>query len=775
MSAINWRWRLKWWQGLIATLLLPLLLLLAVIFYIEQDCSEGALTLPPCLIITDASGEVLYFSPDSRGERHRARHLKDIPRQLQEAFLAAEDNRFHDHIGIDLRAVLRATWDNLKARKIVSGASTITMQLVRCNSMGGRSLGAKIREAVKAIVVERHLSKDHILELYLNSVPMGRNIRGVDLASERYFGLPLGDLSLAQCATLAALPKAPGTLDPVSGDLERLRKRRHWILDRMVKCGFIDVDIAMAAQSEFVIASRPTYLFRAPHFCHRILNEHDKYPHGKCSDANIILKTSLDADLQDNVKAILVSHRERLRDLGASQAAAMVVRNRDHAVIAYIGSLGWENRASGFNDGVRAARSSGSTLKPFLYALALERGYDPAAFFEDLEQYYATPGGEYRPRNASGDQYGPIGMRVGLGSSLNLTAIKLVQSLGCESSLSFLSSCQLPVLPVESAENYGLGLAIGNLEVSLESLVTAYAMLADGGMLRPLCFTDEQVLKTTRRVLSTEASWIITNMLSDPIARSLGFSQTPLANFPGPVAIKTGTSTYNRDAWILAYTREYTLGIWAGNFDGLPSVRLGGMDAGEPILEDILTLIYGDSSPGEFHQPAGVELRTVCTYSGHSPTEYCTSLRQEWYFKGNGPGVSCSFHQNQGAQHELPAAFASWIEEHNISGDSAAWRLARNDRAAETAYSIGEGVGLQITYPLANDHFRLDSSSAPYRIPLKVRLDRPLPWVCWFVDGIELARVGAPYEMEWTLCRGKHRISASGPDMLGTEVTLFVD
>lgn len=769
------RWRFKWWQGLIAILLIPLFILLTVVFYLERDCSEGALMPPPCLIITDASGEVLYFAPDSRGERHRTRHLNDIPRQLQDAFVAAEDNRFHDHIGIDLRAVLRAAWGNLRARKIVSGASTITMQLVRCNSTGGRSLGAKFREAIKAIVVERHLSKDQILELYLNSVPMGRNIRGVDLASECYFGLPLDDLSLAQCATLAALPKAPGTLDPVSGDLERLRKRQQWILDRMVKCGFIDVDIAMAAKNEFVVANRPTYPFRAPHFCQRILNEHNKIPRGKCSGANVVLKTSLDADLQDNVEAVLVSHRERLRELGASQAAAMVVRNWDHAVVAYIGSLSWENRASGFNDGIRAARSSGSTLKPFLYALALERGCDPAAFFEDLERYYATPGGEYRPRNATGDQFGPIGMRVGLGSSLNLTAIKLVQSLGCKPSLSFLGYCQLPVLPVESAEHYGLGLAIGNLEVSLESLVTAYAMLADQGILCPLKFTDEQVSKSTRRVLSTEASWIITNILSDPIARSLGFPQTPLANFPGSVAIKTGTSTYNRDAWILAYTPEYTLGIWAGNFDGLPTVRLGGMAAGEPILEDILTLIYGDSSPGEFHQPTGVEMRNVCTYSGHRPTEYCTSLRQEWFFKGNDSGVFCSFHQDQGAQHELPAAFAGWVDDHNISSDSSAWRLARHEQPAETTHSVAEAVGLQITYPLANDHFRLDSSSAPYRIPLKVRLDRPFPWVRWFVDGIELARVGPPYEMEWTLRRGKHSISASGPDMLGAEVTLFVD
>lgn len=772
---MNERFSSMWWQWLSAILLLPPLFLLATILYFERGFSEKNLELPPCQIIADAHGNVLYFAPNIRGEQHQSRRLDEIPRQLQNAFLAAEDNRFRDHIGVDFRAVLRATRDNLRARRIVSGASTITMQLVRCNSTGGRSLGAKFREALVAMIVERHLGKDQILELYLNSVPMGRNIRGVDLAAERYFDLSLDDLSLAQCATLAALPKAPGTLDPVSGDLERLRERRQWILRRMVKCGYIDTDAASVASNEGVVAGKPSYLLRAPHLCQRILSAPEEFSRGERSCGNVILKTTLDVELQDNVEAILVSHRERLRELGASQAAAMVVRNRDRAVTAYIGSLGWENRAMGFNDGVRAARSSGSTLKPFLYALGLESGYDPAAFFEDLEQFYATPGGEYRPRNASGDQFGPIGMRLALGSSLNLTAIKLVQSLGCEPALRFLGSCRLPILPLETAEHYGLGLAIGNLEVSLESLITAYSMLAEEGMLRPLRFTNEPLQQATRRVLSPEASWIVTNVLSDPGARTLGFARTPLVNFPGTVAIKTGTSTYNRDAWILAYTPEYTLGIWAGNFDGSPTDGLGGMDAGEPILDDILTLLYGDSSPGEFLPPAGVERRDVCTYSGNEPTAFCPILRQEWFIKGCDPGTPCSFHQNQGERHDLPAAFAGWVEDHVISRDSSAWRLSPPEQVAATTHSVAANAGLRITYPLGNDHFRLDSNSIPYRVPLQVHLDKPLPWVRWFVDGIELARVGPPYEAEWTLCRGQHSISVSGPDMRGAEVTLFVD
>jgi len=742
---------------------------------LERGFAPASLDLPSCRIIQDSSGELLYFAPDARGERHRAVSLQEIPPLLQAAFLVAEDERFHEHAGVDLLAVLRALRDNHRAGRVVSGASTITMQLVRCNSDRERSLGAKVRETVQALIVERRLDKDQILERYLNSVPMGRNIRGVALAAECYFDLPLAELSAAQCATLAALPKAPGTLDPVGGDLERLRQRRLWIIDRLVDSGMLTTQVAAAARWEQIAACRPVFPMQATHFCQRVLSNPEEFSGWYRSGGNQVLSTTLDAGLQENAEFLLRSHRERVRRLGASQAALLLVRNHDRAVLATVGSFEWAAGEGGFNDGTRAARSSGSTLKPFLYALALDSGYDPAAFLEDLEQSYRTPGGEYRPRNAGGESFGPVGMRTAMGSSMNLTAIRLVRDLGNDRFLEHLDRCRLPARSSADAGHYGLGLAVGNLEVTLEGLVSAYAMLAAGGLSAPLRYSVESMPGDARRVLSEEASWIISDMLADPSARTLGFGRTPLANAPVPVAIKTGTSTYSRDAWILGYTPQYTIGIWSGNFDGSSAAGLGGMDACEPILGDLLRSLYGATSPAAFPPPAGVERQEVCAYSGHEPSEHCPSVRHEWFLRVNPSRSVCSFHGEQGRRHELPAPFAAWVDDRGTGVDESAWKLANAGRFPGRGRDEIHGAGIQITYPLRNDRFRLAATGEQYRVPLRVRLDRPLPWVRWFVDGVELARVGPPYETEWTLQRGEHRISVSGPDQRGVELTLFVD
>jgi len=741
----------------------------------DMRYSEAALDLPPCRIIQDHSGEVLFFEPNDRGERHRAVDLSEVPPLLQAAFLAAEDDRYHRHGGIDFIALLRAVKDNLLSRRVVSGASTITMQLVRFNSDSERSMSVKIQEGLEALTLERRMAKDEILERYLNGVPMGSNIRGVALAAECYFGLQLEDLSLAQYATLAALPKAPGAMDPVDGDLERLSKRRRWIIERMAALGSIDADQQRVAEAERVIARQPTFPHLSPHLCQRLLRQAQGSEEWSREGVNWILDTTLDADHQRHADSTLRSHQTRVLELGATQAAMVVVRNQDRAVLAHVGSIAWSGRHGGFNDGARAKRSSGSTLKPLLYGLALDMGQDPAAFLEDLEQVYATPGGEYRPRNASGEQFGPVSMRTALSSSLNLSAIGLVQGLGMDACLRFLEHCGLPATKDTGSAHYGLGLAVGNLEVTLEDLVAAYAALADGGRWSSLRFTESSERVEARQVLTPGACWIVADMLADPSARTLGFERSPLGGFPGSVAIKTGTSNGNRDAWIVGFTPKYTLGIWVGNFDGRSAARLVGMDACEPILADMLQCLYGDSRPETPIAPADVEPRRVCSYSGLIPTEFCPTIRREWFLRDNLPNKDCSFHQTQGDRHELPAAFASWMADRDPDAIGGSWSLADQSEPNPVALTDFAGAGMRITYPLDNDHFHLERSGARYCVPLRVRVDRPVPWVRWFVDSVELVQVGPPFEAEWELRRGEHRIAVCGPDMHGTEVSFYVD
>jgi len=789
---------------------------------LEAPFRKEYLLLPDNCVFLDRNGEMLRFLPDEKGLRHLWIAGRDIPARVKNAFIAAEDKGFYSHSGLDLFAILRALKDNLLEGRIVSGGSTITQQLVRLLHPRERTYKAKIKEITKSYELERSLSKEEILEQYLNRVPMGNNIMGIGLASRSYFGKEVSELSVAEAAVLASLPKAPEMLNPFGGNREKLLARKNWVLKRMAAQDYLTKEeLRKAMDEEIVFRERTFSPHEAPHFVELLI--------ARGKDLPGIHRTTLDLALQRKVEKILLSHQPRLALRGARQAAVLVLHNPTMEVLAYAGSLSYSSRNKGYNNGVIAFRSAGSTFKPFLYALALEQGFTVSSLLEDTLRKYWTPNGNYSPENYDRREYGPVTVRVALGNSLNISAIKMMEALDKEMAYPLLKRVNLVSNPKKKTEDYGLGLAIGNPEVSLERLATAYAIFANGGVYSPLRYIVDEEREASERVFSKEAAFIVTDILSDPSARMITFGNTHPMNFPFKVSLKTGTSTRYRDGWIVGYTPEYTVGVWVGNFEGSQTSRVSGAAGAAPIFKDIMSLLHDDAPPSVYAQPETVVAAEICGISGMKPGPSCRYVTRELYIRGTEPLETCTFHRREIFYHELPSTYAGWLHGKAQRGLEGGYRLrgfsrnlgevfeddptlrsspealpgirVKNQGRAEresgeiisamsdpkVRYSIGNKVDddgprstsldgtLSISYPLSKDRFVLGRGDASQLIRFEAISHKPLEYVDWFVDGTHYVRARPPYHAYWNLEKGKHNISAVAPDKRGDSIDIVVE
>lgn len=787
-------------------------------------------------IFTDRYGRELRSLPDAAGERGRWVRIDDVPAVVRNAFIAAEDERFYRHRGFDSIAIVRALWTNIAKGRTVSGASTISQQVVRMASADDRarrSYGAKLVEVIRSAKMERSFTKDQILEYYLNNVPMGNNLVGVDAGARSYFGTSLGRLSASEAALLASLPKAPSTFNPYGSGADRLRERRDWVLGRMETLGYLEPAQAQQAREEAPRYRKLAYASEAPHVIDMLLRQGTTG--GK-------VRTTIDRDVQIGVQEIVASHAERLRHRGASQAAAIVVHTPTREVLAAVGSLDYSLRDGGYNNGFRALRSAGSTLKPFLYGLALESGETVATLLEDVERTYRSREGQYSPLNYDRKEYGPVKVRAALGSSLNLSAVRMLQRVGEDRFYALLQRLGLINHPERGPEHYGLGMAIGNPEVSPEQLAAAYAALANYGVYEPLRYVlsgkpYDQSARDDRGsrayVLLPQTAYIVSDVLADPTARMLTFKRSrTMMDFPFRVSVKTGTSTFYRDLWTVGYTPEYTVAVWVGNFDGSPTQFLSGSTAAAPVFSDIMSYLHRQSPPVAFKRPRGVRSFEVCGYSGMLPTEHCPHRIKELFIAGTEPLEACSFHREGAKRHELAASYAGWLYEKSRTDAAGRFRLigfgddlgavfqdpwegiegkgggpaVRVHNASETRttakvrddvvasairptgrYSVGAeehasggkgaaaGDAIRIAYPLDRDRFVQDRFSNEQLIRFQAVVGRSVAYVDWFVNGILYKRTGPPYQTYWPLREGKYRITAVAPDNAGDSVRFTVE
>ncbi len=770
-------------------------------FAAASRLAPEALDLRPGPLVLDRAGRILRLTPEAQGRKLVTLPQAPVPKLVAAAFVAAEDQRFWRHPGIDPLAILRAAATNLTHGRIVSGASTITQQLARLTCPGPRTYYRKLVEMARSFRLELAFRKADILRRYLNRVPLGSNLMGVEAGAYAYFGKTAAQLTPGEAALLAALVKAPGALNPYGPRRARLLARQRWVLSRMARLGYLSPGELQLARENPVRfrghGSRPpAFPFEAPHFVNLVLARQGPRVAGSQP-----LRTTLDLPLQRRAQAIVASHRVQLLKAGASQAAAVIIANGSREVLALVGSCAYGPRDQGFNNGAAAWRSPGSALKPFLYALALDQGFTPASLLEDVEHRYRTPRGEFIPANFDRVCHGPISFREALGNSLNLSTVHLLNLMGPEPYYDTLARLRLINRPEFTPEHYGLGLVVGNPEVSLLEMAAAYACLANRGRFAPLRLTLDAPRQPGDQVFSPQAAFIISDILSDPMARARIFGGAAAMNPPYRMAIKTGTSTHSRDLWAVAYTPEYTLAVWVGNFNGRPTANLSGASAAAPIVADLAAVLFAGRTPAPFIKPPGVTTATVCAFSGMKPGPNCHHLRRELFLAGTEPQTLCTYHHPREPWRRMPAPYAGWLHQRFEKGGEGRFRLAdfdqdlrktfqgsgtargapaRREKAGltlgEPTPSPGPGLALRvsISYPLDGDRYLLGPYNETIRLTSKARCRDPLQSVTWFVDGKEIAATGPPYELPLDLPRGRHRLTVVGPGGQGDAVEVVV-
>ncbi len=645
------------------------------------------------------------------------RALDDLGPWLPAAFVAVEDRRFFDHPGVDLRGVARAAWSNLRAGRVVAGGSTLTQQLVQLVAPQPRTFAGKAVEALLALRLERAVDKPTVLEHYVNRAPFGHGAVGVEAAARLYLDRPARTLTLAEAALLAGVPQAP-TLNNPRTDPARAEARRRRVLAAMRATGVIDAAAeaeALAAPARLDAASAP---FAAPHFAAWALTQ---------SPAPGAVPTTLDLDLQARVEEAVAITVRGLADRHVTQGAAVVLDNATGDVLAWVGSRDFFDAAEGQNDMVTGLRQPGSTLKPFVYGLALEDGLTAATLLPDLPLFVPTLIGDYRPRNYDRRYHGWVSLRAALANSYNVPAVLVAHRVGVGRLLARLRDDLGFASLTDSAAHYGVGLALGNGEVRLLDLANAYRALANDGVWSPIRWRRDEPVPAGRRVVPTAVARLLTDILADPVARAPAFGRGGALEPPFPAAVKTGTSADFTDNWTVGFTPRHTVAAWTGNFDGRPMERVSGVTGAGPLWARVVRLVAPGAAGG--FARAGLERHRVCP-----DPPACDRAHDELFVPGAAP---------DGPPAPRPPP------------------------------------GVRVVFPDTGDVFQRDLDAPPDLARLRLRAEAPagVDTLVFAVGDEILPPVGRPFRQWWTLRPGRHTLRAwpaDAPDAAGPPVTFEV-
>ncbi|RCJ16071.1 penicillin-binding protein 1C [Nostoc sp. ATCC 43529] len=682
--------------------------------------------------------------------------LNQVSPQFIQAILAAEDASFYEHGALDMKAVVRAIKEAIHAKRIVSGASTITMQLARMLEPVPRTLSGKMQEIWLSWRLVAGMNKDEILSGYINRLPMGGNIYGVEAAARTYFSIPASDLNLAQASLLAAIPNNPTYFNPYE-HWERLKQRQKYVLNRMVVEGYVSEANATRTSTEKVVfQSRQQGIIAAPHFLFWLANQFDKTQTKEISSRprvpaslrpeNSVIRTTINRPLQQFVEAQVQQVISSLAANNVHDAAALVIDNHTGEVLAYVGSPDYFNEAKlGRNDGVQALRQPGSTLKPFVYELALEKNLiRPNTILADVPARYAIPGAKlYSPTDYTESFLGPVRVRIALANSLNVPAVRVLEKVGVENFLERLHELGFEHLN-QTPEHYGLGLTLGSGEVSLWELARAYVIMARFGDAIPLVstFSDYQIPTDAMNRVSTISNqkiWqLIANILSDNHARATAFGVDSVLNLPFPAAVKTGTSSNFRDTWTVGFTTDYTVATWVGNFNGEPMRQVSGVTGAAPLWNRIMLHLHEHQEPAAFPPPEGLIQLPICAISGLKPTLDCTSVVQEYFY----PEDKNNYEAEN--KFDLPPEYDEW--------------LAKQQRS----HLISDN--LRILSPHHGDVFLLYPGEAgQQKLEFKLAGNKSAP-VEWWLNGEKL-NTNSANSLFWNLRPGKWTLEAKSAEM----------
>ena len=605
--------------------------------------------------IYDRNGELLYELFDPQGGRRHLLPLSEIPQHLIDATLATEDAHFYNHPGFDLRAVARAAVDNLMGQEIVSGASTITQQLIRNTLMSAeqryeRTYTRKIKEIILAYKIEQQYTKDQILEWYLNDINYGNLSYGIEAAAQSYFGKPAKELNLAESALLAGIPQRPRDLNPLTNP-EAAKRRQAEVLDLMVRHRFIDRQRAEEAKAAPLKFAAQRFDIKAPHFVLYVRDQLErKYGRERLYNDGLRVETTLDYSLYLAAEKAAREHIANIRRLNANNASVVAIRPDTGEVLVMLGSLDYfDSSISGQVNMAVAERQPGSALKPFAYAAGFERGLTPATVVVDKPIVF--PGGagheDFRPMNHDKKWHGPVTLRRSLGSSLNIPSVLVLQHIGVRTFVDELHSLGINTLNDE--QRYGLPLVLGAGEVRLLDLTFAYTVFANNGIQvgarrleseRRPGFSDLEpvtILKVTdsagnvleeyrpsagEQKMRPQVAWLITSILADDDARAPTYGRNSFLNLSRPSAAKTGTTDDFRDGWTVGYTPDLVTGVWVGNADRSPMLDVFGVSGAGYIWHNFMEEALRGTPVKQFQRPSGIITGTVYYPSASNPTGF---------------------------------------------------------------------------------------------------------------------------------------------------------
>ncbi|MEY3897848.1 MAG: penicillin-binding protein [Verrucomicrobiota bacterium] len=610
---------------------------------------------------------------------------EEIPADIIACTLAAEDKRFYTHGGVDPLATLRAGRDLFAKRRIVSGASTITQQLIKITSPPAkRSPLTKIHEALAARRLEMTWSKRRILTAYLNHLDYGNLRTGTAEAARFYFQKPLADLSLAECALLAGLPQSPSRLNPIRHP-ERALVRRNTVLHRLAAAGNHPAARISAALAE-PLTLRPLRESKPAPWLSQISNFKSQ------------IQTTLDLPLQRDLETIVREETARLKDANLRHAAVVVIHNPSGEILALVSSADWNDPRGGQINGALTPRSPGSTLKPFTYLLAMERHQRiPSSILADVPSPFRTPQGLDLPENYDRSYRGPVTLRTALACSLNVPALRELNALGGPRPLhQLLENLGITTLGSDSSI-HGLGLTLGNAPVRLLELTNAYATLArQGNHFPPILFPSKFDVK--RSMFDVQSAYLIADILADSAARAPSFQPGGPLDLPFKCAVKTGTSSDFHDNWCLGYTPEFTVGVWAGNFEQQPMKGLSGIAGAGPIFHRAMLRCHRDSPPTWFERPAGLVEITIDPRNGKRVPADAGNARRDFAPTDRIPAAATAADYDADGKALLDPTFGEWF----ASSDNS----RRNDLALNSSQPAVEP--LRIISPANNATFLLD-------------------------------------------------------------------
>ena len=663
--------------------------------------------------IVDRNHVPLTVTYQNRWNAHDFLPLHEIPELLQQAFVMSEDQRFYRHGGVDWTARLHALWQNLTAWRAIRGASTISEQVVRMWHPRPRTAWSRWLEGLEAARLEKCFSKVEILEFYLNQVPFAGQRRGVVQAARYFFDRDPDTLNTSQMLALVVMVRAPSRLNIRRNPAGLMRPIRQ-LADRLVKYNVINIDrYASIADTDLQIKTAESPV-RADHFVRYLY--HQALPPGVREKGR--LRTTLDAALQLRVQRILDHRIKDLSERGVRNGAVLIVNHQHPEVLAWVNSgAGLNDVPASWIDAVITPRQPGSTLKPLLYALALEKGWTAATLVNDKPLSEPVGRGLHSYHNYSRVHYGPIRVREALGNSLNIPAVRAIQFVGVNDFLECLKRMDVRSLH-QHPDFYGDGLALGNGEVTLLELVRIYTVLARQGVYHPLnlLMSQKPRQEETRRIFSPETTSLIGNILSDPEARRLEFGHGSLLRFPVQTAVKTGTSNDYRDAWAIGFNYRYTVGVWIGNLDHQATDGITGSNGPALILRSVFAELNQHQNTRPLYLSPRLVNTEICRDSGLAADDRCIRL-SEWFVPGTVP-----------QKQALPQAYTKPVYlQHPTQG----MQLAMDPRIPEDQQAF--------VFKLAN---------LPKGIP-----------VDWYVDKKLVASLTTG-QYPWTLKPGKHSVQA---------------